>query len=80
LQAAMPAPLNQGKLPALANVSKIHQIAKRTHRCFEELSINTLIDNTDTFAPVESPEPPRFTGHLTPEEKEKLAYKPDKAA
>jgi hypothetical protein len=29
LQAAMPAPLNQGKLPALANTSRIHQIANR---------------------------------------------------
>jgi hypothetical protein len=80
LQAAMPGPLKLGKLPALANVSKIHQIAKRTHHSFESLSINTLIDNTDTFAPVDSPEPPRFTDHLTLEEKEKLGFKPDKAA
>ena len=42
LQEMLPAPLNEGTLPPMADVKGVLNFAKRTHRSFPQLAINHL--------------------------------------
>ncbi|MBM3810711.1 MAG: hypothetical protein FJW20_03635 [Acidimicrobiia bacterium] len=72
LQTSLPAPLEHGTLPGLASVVQVAQMAKRTHKQFNSIAINKLIEHSNPGAPPPSEGYIPWHAHLTAQEREKL--------